>query len=139
MRKPRIKVQLDPQTEARLRAESARSGSTVTDLVRRAVSAYLDPDSATVATADPVLQAISDGIRREARSRELPPETIVHLWFQMMRPAPPIPDPGLRTNKDLEPEPRIPECPDCDSPRHVIRRGRLFECTACAKTFEGAS
>jgi predicted transcriptional regulator len=79
----KISVRIDDYLLAELRAIADRQAHDLSDVFRDALRAYLNP--ATPA-ADPVLQAMSEGIRREAASRGLTPEMVVRLWFNMIGP-----------------------------------------------------
>jgi antitoxin component of RelBE/YafQ-DinJ toxin-antitoxin module len=107
----KISVRIDDTLLDQLRAIAAKRNLDLSDIFRDAIRAYLLPARPeTTPPADPVLQSMSDGIRREAASRGLSPEKVVQLWFQMMRPVLPpksVSD-SLRLNKDAAPGPTEP-------------------------------
>lgn len=104
----KISVRIDDALLDQLRAIAARQGHDLSDVFRDAIRAYLNPSAPSV---DPVLKAMADGIRKEAASRGLAPETIVQLWFGMMRPILPKPlaADALKLNMALADEPEEPE------------------------------
>lgn len=106
-----VHIRLETDILDRVRLEADRQDISVAEFVRRSVEKALSPGS-TSTPADPILQAMVNGIRREAASRQLSPEMIVQLWFQMMRPGLPMPESAadaLRLNKTATPKPEKPK------------------------------
>ena len=85
----RTTIWLTPEQVTRLDLEARRRRMVVAELIRLGVDTVTGAtgDQTPYAVADPTLQAMADGLRREAASRGLPVETIIQTWFQMMRPA----------------------------------------------------
>jgi Ribbon-helix-helix protein, copG family len=113
----KISVRIDDTLLGQLRALAARQNRDLSDVFRDAVRAYVQPTrlAPEAPPTDPVLQAISNGIRREAASRGLSPGMIVQLWFNMMNPGLPAPKAqpdlmadGLKLNLKISDEPEEP-------------------------------
>src|SRR5260370_12395999 len=92
----KISVRIDDHLLAELRAIAAKRNLDLSDVFRDAIRAYLLPARPeTAAPVDPIIQAMANGIRREAATRGLSPEMIVQLWFQMIPPIlPPVHNPA---------------------------------------------
>jgi Ribbon-helix-helix protein, copG family len=108
----KISVRIDDTLLSQLRAMAAQRNLDLSDVFRDAIRAYLQPSRPEAPPADPVLQAMASGIRREAASRGLSPEMIVQLWFQMMRPGlpkPELPGDALKLNLKISDESKDPE------------------------------
>jgi hypothetical protein len=83
----RTTIWLTEDQRTRLDVESYRRRMSVAELIRHCIDVVTADATPYPGTADPILQAVADGIRKEATSRGLSPDTIVQLWFQMMLPV----------------------------------------------------
>jgi hypothetical protein len=112
-----LHIRLESDTYDRVKAEADRQDVSIAEFIRKAVEKALSPAQVKAEPktpeVDPVLQAMANGIRREAASRGLSPGMIVQLWFNMMRPPMPTleaqPDPladGLKLNIKISDEPK---------------------------------
>ena len=115
-----LHVRLESDTYDRVKAEADRQDISIAEFIRRAVEKSLSLGQVTAQPktpeVDPVLQAMANGIRREAASRGLSPGMIVQLWFNMMRPPMPTPEAQSDPQADMlrmniqagSPEPSTP-------------------------------